>query len=87
VCWVLGALYVFVPTRKYFNGQGRMWMYRTMWGALAGHFWKYESRFTFFTDQFVSMVTPFRDLDYTICYYYNIVISINKPRSSTPSSL
>lgn len=49
-------------------------MYRMMYGAVIGHFIKYESRFTFFTDQFVSMVTPLRDMDYTVCYYYWLVL-------------
>lgn len=51
-------------------------MYKMGWGATFGHFIKYESRYTFFTDQFVSMVTPLRDVDYTLCYYYYYVCPI-----------
>lgn len=70
VVWGVAALYVFFPSFKYFNGPGRLWMYRMMFGATIGHFIKYESRYTFFLDQFTSMAVPLRDLDYTICYYY-----------------
>ena len=48
-------------------------MYNMFRGALWGHFIRYESRFTFFTDQFASMVTPMRDLDYTVCYYHHLL--------------
>lgn len=68
--WAVGIFYVFVPTKRALNGAGRRWMYRMIYGATIGHFFKYESRYTFFLDQFVSMVTPLRDVDYTICYYY-----------------
>lgn len=74
ISWTILVLYIFVPTRKYFNPQGRRWMYKMIAGALWGHYIKYESRYTFFTDQFASMVTPMRDLDYTVCYYNRLVI-------------
>jgi hypothetical protein len=54
------------------NGEGRRWMFRMVAGSTVGHFIKYESRFTFFTEQFASLVIPWRDLDYTVCYYYKV---------------
>lgn len=65
--------YVFFPFTTIMNGPGRVWMYKLLAGAIYGHFIKYESRFTFCLDQFISMATPLRDLDYTICYYKTLV--------------
>lgn len=78
ISWVILAIYVLIPTRRYLNGQGRMWMYGMAWGSLFGHYGRSEARYIFFTDQFVSLVTPFKDLDYTVCYYYNYVNSLYK---------
>ena len=44
-------------------------MFRMIKGAVVTHFVKYESRYTFFTEQLVSMVIPLGDLSYTVCYY------------------
>ena len=49
IMWIIMGVYVFVPLRN-FNSQGRSWMYKMFRGALWGHFIKYESRYTFFTD-------------------------------------
>lgn len=76
IIWLIMIIYVFYPTTKYFNPEGRNWMYRMFKGALWGHFVKYESRFTFFTDQFTSMITGMRDVDYTFCYYYHLVFPL-----------
>lgn len=46
-----------------------MWMYKMFRGAIYHHFVKYESRYTFFTDQLVTLVIPIGDLSYTVCYY------------------
>jgi len=42
------------------------------WGSFFGHFIKYESRYTFFSEQLISMIIPFMDLEYTFCYYYEL---------------
>ncbi|CAD8170017.1 unnamed protein product [Paramecium pentaurelia] len=72
VLWCLLLLYIFFPFTTILNGPGRVWLYKILAGAVYGHFIKYESRFTFCLDQFISMAIPLRDLDYTICYYKTI---------------
>lgn len=56
-------------------------MYRMGYMAVIGHWTPKmsEIRYLFFTDQIISMFTPFKDLDYTICYYYNLIAYGNEP--------
>jgi hypothetical protein len=50
-------------------------MYNMIYGMMWGFLFNYESRYTFMADQFTSFAAPLRDMDYTFCYYYYIVIS------------
>lgn len=70
IVWGLLIGYVLIPTKTLLNGQGRYWMYKMIGGSTVGYFHKYRSRYTFFTEQFTSLVIPFSDLGYTACYYY-----------------
>ena len=72
IIWVVCIGYVLLPTKRLLNGEGRQWMFRMITGSTVGHFIKYESRYTFFTEQFTSLVIPWSDLDYTACYYYSV---------------
>ncbi|CAD8135336.1 unnamed protein product [Paramecium octaurelia] len=76
--WVIFFGYLLIPTIKKFNGQGRRWMYRMLKGALFSHFLAYDARYTFVLDQFVSLFSPIRDLEYTICYYSNDLFNDNE---------
>ncbi|CAK78750.1 unnamed protein product (macronuclear) [Paramecium tetraurelia] len=76
--WVIFFGYLLIPTIKKFNGQGRRWMYRMLKGALFTHFLSYDARYTFVLDQFVSLFSPIRDLEYTICYYSNDLFNDNE---------
>ena len=50
ILWGVFFIYIFTPTKTEWNGAGRRWMYRMLYGAWIGHFFKYESRYTFFLD-------------------------------------
>jgi hypothetical protein len=72
IIWFICIGYIVLPSRRLLNGEGRRWMFRMISGSTVGHFIKYESRYTFFTEQFASLVIPFSDLDYTLCYYMKV---------------
>ncbi|CAD8047111.1 unnamed protein product [Paramecium sonneborni] len=76
--WIIFLGYLLIPTIKKLNGQGRRWMYRMLKGALFTHFLCYDGRYTFVLDQFVSLFSPIRDLEYTICYYSIDLFNDNK---------
>ncbi|CAD8044114.1 unnamed protein product [Paramecium primaurelia] len=76
--WIIFFGYLLIPTIKKFNGQGRRWMYRMLKGALFTHFISYDARYTFVLDQFVSLFSPIRDLEYTVCYYSIDLFNDNK---------
>ncbi|KAM3145495.1 hypothetical protein pb186bvf_002269 [Paramecium bursaria] len=71
IIWITLFIYFLIPTRYYFNGQGRRWMFRMFYGVIYLHAIKYEARYTFILDQICSLILPMRDIDYTICYYYH----------------
>lgn len=69
VVWVVFLGYVFFPSNKIFNPEGRNYFYKLGYICLFTAVYQMEFRIAFTTDQLVSFVGPLRDLEYTVCYY------------------
>ena len=50
-------------------------MFKIVFGSILGHFIKYESRYTFVCEQFVSMVIPISDMGYSVNFYYQMLMN------------
>ena len=68
--WALLIVYMFYPSKKVFNGEGRYYMFKIMKNMVVSCFFV-DFTLSWATDQIVSFVIPIRDLEYTICYYVN----------------
>jgi len=74
--WFLLIIYMFYPSKKYFNGEGRFYMFKIMKSMLVSCFFV-DFTLSWATDQIVSFVIPIRDLEYTMCYYVNKIFLNN----------
>ena len=67
--WVVLLGYLFFPSTRMFNGQGRLYILRQLKNILF--FFIYPCTFVhkFISDQFVSFVAIIKDFTYSACYY------------------
>ena len=68
ISWIILIVYTFAPF-KIFNYPGRVYLLNLMVESCASIFVKSEFKHVWFTDQLTSMIGPFRDIEYTACYY------------------
>ena len=71
--WILLLGYMLFPSRKKCNGQGRYYMLRYIWYIVFFFIYKCNFIIRFISDQFVSFVAIFKDIDYTFCFYSNYI--------------
>ena len=66
--WIVFFVYMFFPSKDYFNYKGRMWFFRMIYYSFQ---LKEFIPCMWFMSQFASFAGGLRDLAYTFCYYYN----------------
>ena len=69
IIWIILLCYMFFPSKKYCNGQGRIYVYRLFRKILCLSCFNVDFCVNWATDQLVSFVTPLKDLEYTLCFY------------------
>ncbi|KAL4432633.1 hypothetical protein ABPG74_004926 [Tetrahymena malaccensis] len=84
--WVAFLGYIFFPSEKWFNPQGRKYFYKLLKLILCMPFRKMEFRIGWATDQLVSFITPLKDL-VTAILFYTCDFSSNKVASDRTSSI
>lgn len=70
--WLLFCLYLFFPSRKIFNGKGRVYIFKLFWKTVFQSCLKVDFPMIFFINQFTSFVLALKDLEYTMCYYISV---------------
>jgi len=68
--WFSLFIYIFFPSISYFNGEGRVYLFKIMKNMLISCFYV-DFTLAWATNNMLSFVIPIRDLEYTICYYVN----------------
>lgn len=68
IVWIMLIVYVIMPF-KIFNWKGRLYMWKLIGRSLIAAFTGVDFPVIWMTDQFISLVNPFKDFAYTICYY------------------
>lgn len=71
IFWGALSFYLFFPSTKYFNGEGRKYMFRVFKKILFYSFFYVDFVIVWATDQFASFVILMQDLHYTTCFYIN----------------
>jgi len=69
ILWVLLLAYMFFPSRKLFNGEGRRYFFERMFRFLISPCFLIDYPTGWVADQLMSFVIPLQDFAYTICYY------------------
>ena len=68
ISYIIAIIYIFWPTQN-FNYLGRIYMRNLFIETMASITTTSELRHTWLGDQMTSLVGPFRDIEYTACYY------------------
>lgn len=76
VVWIMLIFYVIVPL-KIFNWKGRLFMWKMLGLSFISICNGAEFPVIWTTDQIISLVSPFKDLAYTFCYYTQMDLSRN----------
>lgn len=81
ISWLFTCTYFFIPI-PFWNWRGRFYMLKLIGRAILAPIFGVDFPITWLTDQVVSLVTSFKDLAYTICYYTSLDLTI-VPTTST----
>ena len=68
ICYLFAMIYLFSPF-DVFNYLGRLYTWNLFIETMASITTHSELRHTWLGDQMTSLVGPFRDIEYTVCYY------------------
>ena len=68
ISYIIALIYIFYPF-KIFNYLGRLYLGKLFVETMASITTTSELRHTWLGDQMTSLVGPFRDIEYTVCYY------------------
>lgn len=68
ISWLITCTYFIIPI-SFWNWRGRFYMLKLIGKALISPITGVDFPIIWLTDQVVSLVTCFKDLAYTICYY------------------
>ena len=69
ISYIVAILYLFFPVKGTFNYLGRLYLGKLFIETMASITTTSELRHTWLGDQMTSLVGPFRDIEYTVCYY------------------
>ena len=86
ICWLSLLVYLLMPYKDYFNYIGRMWSFKLIAESVACFVVKLEFKHIWLTDQLTSFIGPMRDIEYTICYYYNYNSTANEKQNLCSSN-
>ena len=75
IMWVSLFTYMFMPL-PIFNHEGRLYAAKLMIKTIISPIVGVEFGIVWMTDQWLSLITPFRDLRYTICYYTELKFDV-----------
>ena len=78
--WIVFLGYIFFPSKRYFNPQGRLYTFKLLEEIVRSPFHPVTFRVSLYyhflniqinwaTDQLASFVLPLKDFEYVICYY------------------
>ena len=68
ISYIFFLIYMFMP-KEIFNYNGRIYLGKLFYETMASITTTSELRHTWLGDQMTSLVGPFRDIEYTVCYY------------------
>lgn len=71
IFWVPFFVYMLLPFKKYFNGEGRLYIYKIMRNIFFFSCFFVNFVINWSTDQLVSFVIFIKDFEYTVCFYIN----------------
>lgn len=77
IIWAFLFGYMFFPSKKYCNGQGRIYVFKLLHRIIFLSCFQVDFVVNWATDQLVSFVTPLKDLEYTFCFYLEYGIMQN----------
>ena len=69
ISYIIVLIYLFSPVKDSFNYPGRIYLGRLFLETMASITTTSDLRHTWLGDQMTSLVGPFRDIEYTVCYY------------------
>ena len=69
IFWIIFWGYIFFPSIKYFNGEGRFYMLNLLKRMVSSSCFFVDFTLVWATIQTLSFAIPLRDFEYTICYY------------------
>ena len=69
ITWSFFIIYLLMPSKNYFNYEGRIYLLNLFIESFSSIFIKLEFKHIWIMDQLTSMIGPLRDIEYTICYY------------------
>lgn len=78
VFWVLLFGYMFFPSKRYFNGDGRLYVFNLLKRILFMSMCHVDFCINWATDQMVSFVTPLKDLEYTLCFFIESGLKVDE---------
>ena len=85
VAWLFTCTYFFIPI-PFWNWRGRFYMLKLIGRSIIAPIAGVDFPITWLTDQVVSLVTCFKDLAYTICYYSSLDLTTIPTTSSNHCS-
>ena len=68
ISYIFALIYIFTPY-QIFNYPGRIYLGKLFYETMASITTTSELRHTWLGDQMTSLVGPFRDIEYTVCFY------------------
>ena len=68
ISYIVALIYIFSPFKN-FNYLGRIYLGKLFYETMASITTTSDLRHTWLGDQMTSLVGPFRDIEYTVCYY------------------
>lgn len=86
ITWIMFVVYIIFPF-KLFNWKGRLYMWKVIALSISAPFTGVTFPITWTTDQFISLVSPLKDLTYTICYYTRLDLKHGTTSSECSSSI
>ena len=69
ISYIIVLIYLFCPLKNTFNYFGRLYLGRLFVETMSSITTTSDLRHTWLGDQMTSLVGPFRDIEYTVCYY------------------
>lgn len=75
ISWLVTCTYFFIPV-SFWHWRGRFYMLKLIGRSIISPIAGVDFPIAWLTDQVVSLVTSFKDLAYTICYYTSLDLTI-----------